>query len=193
MSNEFQGGNAAPGMYIVPFASPSSSLPAKLMMSPPGPPSSTPPAVTAPEHATGLKCPSDICAADGNLSSSSASSVNICEDGEDNDGDGRSDATDDDCDSEYNLEEGTSSSTASICEDGEDNDGDGRSDATDDDCDSEYNLEEGTSSSTASICGDGEDNDGDGSIDSTDVDCDAGSDSGAQIQAISNRTGKLTK
>ena len=60
----------------------------------------------------------------------SQSSVEICSDGIDNDGDGFIDCDDTDCDSD-------SKCSVEICNDGIDNDGDGFTDCDDTDCDSD--------------------------------------------------------
>ena len=86
--------------------------------------------------------------------------VNNCEDGIDNDGDGAIDEADPGCtgaiDDFWEREEGAE------CDDGIDNDGDGLIDLADEeDCDNSADPYEGTRSS----CDDGYDNDGDGWVD----------------------------
>ena len=78
--------------------------------------------------------------------------VEDCADGVDNDGDGVTDCADDDCDGECPED----------CFDGRDNDGDGATDCADDDCDGQRCTE---------VCDDGRDNDGDGLVDCEDAEC----------------------
>ncbi len=79
----------------------------------------------------------------------------ICEGGEDEDGDGAIDCEDSDCEGEPVC--------AEICDDEVDNDGDDDIDCEDSDCDEDAACIE--------ICGDEIDNDGDGDIDCFDIDC----------------------
>lgn len=88
-------------------------------------------------------------------------STSGCEDCQDNDGDGWSDAKDPDCASSK-AEDG-SAFGLTTCNDGLDNDGDSLIDAADSDC------EDGLDGETN--CSDGQDNDGDGLTDGVDGEC----------------------
>jgi len=90
--------------------------------------------------------------------------VTQCENGQDDDDDGWTDADDPDCAS--GDEETGYGETA--CNDGEDNDADGLIDAEDDWCDDASGEYE------SDPCDDGEDNDGDGWTDADDPDCATG-------------------
>ena len=81
----------------------------------------------------------------------------ICNDGEDNDGDGQADCDDTDCDGH------TFCLPPEECGDGVDNDGDGQTDCDDTDCRTQPHCQED--------CGDGLDNDLDGLVDCADSDC----------------------
>lgn len=103
----------------------------------------------------------------------------VCDDGNDNDGDGLADCEDSDCSDEcvedcfdgvdndgdtfVDCEDADCAGQCTEdCTDGKDNDGDGLIDCDDDDCDG----------SCAEVCDDGRDNDGDGLVDCDDEDCD---------------------
>jgi hypothetical protein len=79
-----------------------------------------------------------------------------CDDGHDNDLDGRTDAADPDCDVVIPAE--------AVCDDGIDNDGDGFADCDDSDCPTAKKEEDAQ-------CADGYDNDCDGLVDGDDPDC----------------------
>ena len=89
--------------------------------------------------------------------------TNECNDGKDNDADGKIDIEDPDC-----ADGGSSETPLGQCLDGKDNDGDGKVDAADPDC-----ANGGTSEfpPSTSQCDDGIDNDGDGKIDAADPEC----------------------
>jgi hypothetical protein len=91
-------------------------------------------------------------------------SVEICDDGKDNDGDGKIDCMDSDCDNNANC---SLPSTETNCSNNADDDGDGWTDCADPDCDGASIC---TPSSEAN-CSDGIDNDGDGMTDCADIDC----------------------
>lgn len=101
--------------------------------------------------------------------------VEVCDDGIDNDGNGRTDCDDDRvcrCDRAY---ADPPSDPERDCHDGLDDDGDGRVDCYDQDCSSfcsgaEYAAPAPVVSREAS-CGDGADDDGDGRVDCDDPDC----------------------
>ncbi len=79
-----------------------------------------------------------------------------CDDGLDNDGDGKIDAADRGCDDRLDRHEGDPERGAAFCGDSIDNDGDGQIDAADPSC---------AASPTGDTCRDGVDNDGDGKAD----------------------------
>ena len=85
----------------------------------------------------------------------------VCDDGEDNDGDSYVDCDDWDCDDDPAC---GGSSEDEVCDDGEDNDGDSYVDCDDFDC--------ADDTACAEDCDDGEDNDGDGYTDCDDFYCD---------------------
>ena len=87
----------------------------------------------------------------------------VCDDDEDNDGDGLTDCDDPNCAGDEAC------LTDEICDDGLDNDGDSYVDCDDWDCDEDPAC--GGSSGEAEVCDDGEDNDGDGYTDCIDFDC----------------------
>ncbi len=91
--------------------------------------------------------------------------ITPCLNGEDDDGDGWTDADDPDC-SAGDQERGTRETLP--CNDGEDNDGDGFIDADDPECVT------ATTTSESDPCSDGEDNDADGYTDDDDPDCATG-------------------
>lgn len=96
-------------------------------------------------------------------STSVGSRESICDDGQDNDGDGLIDCDDPDCEDDPAC----LPDTETICDDGIDNDRDGLTDCDDPDCDGDPAcLPE-----TETICDDGLDNDGDGLTDCADPDC----------------------
>lgn len=90
----------------------------------------------------------------------------ICNDGWDNDGDGKIDCMDSDCDKNANCSP-SMPSTETKCGNNVDDDGDGWTDCADPDC---AGATPCTPSSEGN-CGDGIDNDGDGSTDCSDSDC----------------------
>ena len=90
----------------------------------------------------------------------------ICNDGWDNDGDGKIDCMDSDCDKNANCSP-SMPSTETKCSNNVDDDGDGWTDCADPDC---AGATPCTPSSEGN-CGDGIDNDGDGSTDCSDSDC----------------------
>ena len=79
-----------------------------------------------------------------------------CDDGLDNDDDGKTDADDPGCDDRLDRHEGDPELGADLCGDGKDNDGDGQIDALDPSC---------AASATTDSCRDHKDNDGDGHTD----------------------------
>ncbi len=85
-----------------------------------------------------------------------------CDDGIDNDGDGKTDELDRGCDGPFDRDELDPETGATACADGVDNDNDGKTDALDPGCDA---------TATTEPCRDGIDNDGDGETDSDDKDC----------------------
>jgi len=97
----------------------------------------------------------------------------VCDDGLDNDGDGKTDCSDDFCEGKFGGDGAMCEPNGeTTCDDGLDNDGDGNKDCGDEDCDGltgqggeicEYSGE--------TMCDDGEDNDGDGKTDCEDRDC----------------------
>src|SRR3989338_4557235 len=160
VSNEFQGGNAAPGIYLVPIASPSSSLPAFLTMPPPpampstssssaggvmtsssassaGAPMSTPPAVTAPPSSTPpvMSAPPVVVPPTASSDSSLPGSEN-CTNGTDDDGDGFTDCEDTGCDAASECAASASSMgmMGEVCDNSSDDDSDGMIDCDDDGC-----------------------------------------------------------
>ena len=84
----------------------------------------------------------------------------VCDDGEDNDGDGHTDCDDWDCADDPACAE-------TVCDDGQDNDGDGQTDCQDSDC----RKLGGCVENTPELCSDGKDNDGDGLTDCNDTSC----------------------
>ncbi|MCB0502964.1 MAG: hypothetical protein KDD32_09780, partial [Bacteroidetes bacterium] len=88
-------------------------------------------------------------------------SIEICNNGIDDDGDGNIDCADGDCASETNC------LPVEICNNGIDDDGDGDIDCADSDCSGE------TICNPVEICDNGIDDDGDGLIDCLDSDCSA--------------------
>jgi len=96
------------------------------------------------------------------------STAALCQDGQDNDGDGASDCDDSDCAGFVFCGSGGEGS-AVACQDGQDNDDDGRTDCADADCQgfTFCLLAEGD----AAGCQDGEDNDADGQTDCDDPGC----------------------
>lgn len=100
-----------------------------------------------------------------------------CEDGADNEGDGKTDCADPDCEGKACGAGCSCKSLAkseSGCGDLQDNDGDGTTDCSDPDCNDLLCGQGCTCKSggkSESGCGDGLDNDGDGAIDCADSDC----------------------
>jgi len=93
-----------------------------------------------------------------------------CADNFDNDGDGRTDCADVQCDGMAGCEFGQELT----CGDGSDNDADGNVDCTDSDCldpEDEDNTPVAPCERVEATCGDGIDNDNDGSTDCDDSDC----------------------
>ncbi|MCH2367989.1 MAG: hypothetical protein MK554_12360, partial [Planctomycetes bacterium] len=81
----------------------------------------------------------------------------ICDNGEDDDGDGLADCEDSDC---------ACKPSAEVCDNGVDDDGDGAADCEDTDC-----AEDASCRAAAEICDNGIDDDGDGTADCDDADC----------------------
>jgi len=109
--------------------------------------------------------------------SDGTSSIEICDNGIDDDGDGLIDAEDSDCFSEVTL-------WTEICDNGRDDDGDGLIDSQDDDCAYLNNPE-------VEICDNGIDDDYDGLTDWEDSDCIASNNRGAfqfKIQLVEQDT-----
>jgi hypothetical protein len=90
-----------------------------------------------------------------------------CQDGEDNDSDGKTDCHDTDCQGFIFCL--SAETTAAACQDGEDNDSDGQTDCDDTDCQGFIFCL--STETTAAACQDGEDNDSDGQTDCDDTDC----------------------
>ncbi len=88
----------------------------------------------------------------------------VCDDGQDNDGDGKADCFDPDCFGKAGVCDTEDSSA--LCSDGQDNDGDGKADCADPDC---FGM--AGACDTETVCDDGSDNDNDGHVDCDDSDC----------------------
>ena len=178
LAPEFEGSmsdKTAP--FLVPSISPSSSLPASLMMPgftmPPATtaPSSTPPAVTAPPSSTPpvTSAPPAVVPA-----TATSSTMNSCSDGMNPDGDAMMDMADMDGGTECDTvaASGGSSSTMDSCNDGMNMDGDMFMDMADMDggtqCDTV--AASGGSSSTMNSCNDGMNPDMDMMFDMADLD-----------------------
>ena len=96
--------------------------------------------------------------------------IEVCDDGIDNDCDGKIDCSDNECDSQCNP------TSPEVCNDGIDNDGDRKTDCADRDCRKDPACTDGGGDTGGSegkgkTCTDGQDNDGDGVIDCDDSDC----------------------
>lgn len=93
----------------------------------------------------------------------------VCDDGIDNDCDGKIDCADNECDAQC------SPTSPEVCNDGIDNDGDRKVDCADRDCRKDPVCTDGGdtggSEGKGKTCSDGQDNDGDGAIDCADSDC----------------------
>ena len=98
-------------------------------------------------------CIRDSADSDTDADGDADTDVEDCDDGIDNDGDGKKDCKDDDCAAEC-VED---------CSDGKDNDGDLYADCDDTDC--------ATATGCVEVCGDGADNDNDKLADCDDPDC----------------------
>jgi hypothetical protein len=136
LSPEFEGGASPaqnlPAPFLVPSISPSSSLPASLMMpTAPTAPSSTPPSVTAPPSSTPpvTSAPPAVVPV-----TATSSTMNSCSDGLNPDGDAMMDMADMDggtqCDT-VAATSGGSASTMNSCNDGMNPDGDAMMDMSD--------------------------------------------------------------
>ena len=101
----------------------------------------------------------------------------ICNDGIDNDEDGKTDCEDSDCNSAPECQSSNNTNnvtTEEICDDGKDNDNDGDTDCADSDCSSKPECQSSNNTNnvtTESNCTDKIDNDGDGNVDCEDSDC----------------------
>jgi len=95
-------------------------------------------------------------------------SVEVCNDGIDNDGDGQVDCADSDCANDSFCQ--WWNNPTEICDDGIDNDSDGQVDCADSDCATDSVCQWGN---PVEICNDGIDNDGDFYFDCFDMDCDS--------------------
>ncbi|TSD00519.1 MAG: Uncharacterized protein Greene101449_129 [Candidatus Peregrinibacteria bacterium Greene1014_49] len=152
-SNEFEGGDAEPGVYLVPSVSrsPSSSLPATLVMPPP---QSAPSTNSAPAAST----PSTSASVSSTSTEDSASSPTAAETAGDA---ATSDST-----------SVSSTATAEICTNGADDDADGLTDCDDDNCMSDAGcFINPSSTSSVEQCTNAVDDDGDGLVDCDDVGC----------------------
>lgn len=94
----------------------------------------------------------------------------VCNDGVDNDCDGKIDCADNECSTDQAC-----AVQAEICNDSVDNDGDRKVDCADRDCrrDPACTATSGGTEGKGKTCNDGKDNDGDGSVDCADTDCSA--------------------
>ena len=108
------------------------------------------------------------------LPDNSSTALAMCEDGQDNDGDGLTDLADPGCSSASDNDE-SETSVLAMCEDGLDNDGDGLTDLADPGCSTASDNDE-SETSVLAICEDGLDNDGDGLTDLDDPGCSTASD-----------------
>ena len=97
--------------------------------------------------------------------------IEVCDDGTDNDCDGKIDCGDNDCDAVC------SPTSPEVCNDSIDNDGDRKTDCADRDCRRDPACTDGGdtggSEGKGKTCSDGQDNDGDSLIDCDDSDCSA--------------------
>ena len=97
--------------------------------------------------------------------------IEVCDDGIDNDCDGKIDCADNECDAQC------PSTSPEVCNDAIDNDGDNKADCADRDCRKDPACTDGGdtggSEGKGKTCTDGLDNDNDGAIDCLDSDCSA--------------------
>jgi hypothetical protein len=108
------------------------------------------------------------CGSDSGVPGGGETNATLCQDGKDNDKDGKIDCADTDCKG-FTFCQKTSESSATSCQDGTDNDGDGKIDCEDPEC-QDYTFCKKIES-TATLCQDGKDNDADGKTDCDDPDC----------------------
>jgi hypothetical protein len=94
----------------------------------------------------------------------------VCDDGKDNDCDGKVDCDDPDCAQAANCQPACVP-TPEVCNDGKDNDCDGKVDCDDPDCAQAANCQVCVPDQTSEICGDGKDNDCNGLTDCDDPQC----------------------
>ena len=97
----------------------------------------------------------------------------LCQDGIDNDGNGRIDCKDDGCKAFAFCQEAEDGkeNTLVACQDGNDNDGDGLVDCDDPDCQAFTICQKKKAENTEDLCKDGIDNDGNGLVDCKDDGC----------------------